>query len=967
MEHKTSAVLIMLLLFSCFISFGQTGEDANKLYSEGQNLFKQYRFEEAIEKFVAAAEIIKNNCPDRKADLGYAYYWIGECYRLLGQHEKALEYFRDALALAEELGRKSDIATYLNNIAIVYGDRGQYTKALEYYEQALALAEELGKKDQIAILSNNIGMIYYDLAQYDMALEHLNKSLVIMQEFGQKDNIAVILSNIGLIYDARGRYDKALEYYRQALALAKELGLKDSIVIDLNNIAHVYNARGQYDKALDCYKQALALADELALKGAAAISLNGIGTVYLSWGQNDKALDCYTKALEINKKLDKKDQIAINLSNIGYVFMQKKQYDKSVDYYKQALAISQELGARDQVAIQLNNIGFVYDNLGQLEKALDYYKKALAINEELGIKDGIAIDLNNIGGVYAACGMNDKALEYFQKALAVDEELGIKDGIATDLNNIGVIYHDKKEYKMASKYFNDSISIIEALRLTAPGSARREYLALQIVTYQWLISTYIRDSKPELAFHTMELSSAKYLSEQMGQRTGAQNFSFKGITSYQNKMKNKAVIINFANTDWNDSAIVVVSKHNISAIEVNKKSFISGINKRYKGVITKTVEGLRGLKVVAKQSDLEQAQKTEKGEFDNIINYYRYLLSKQYLSRQEIKTLDQIAKELYKLFIAPLEKQLEGKEELIIIPDGILCFLPFETLIMPDGRYLIEKYHIKYTQSLTVSELIAQRSYSTQRKPLLAFGGAVYEQSSYESDMIESEQYLAYLETQTLAALDKGESTRSMYNELGLSGWGNLPGTLTEIIAIGRIIPRSVVYKGADVTEYKIKQLSKNGFLDDYKVLHFATHGLVVPEIPELSAIVLSLFKNEKNNEDGYLNMKEIAMLEIKADFVNLSACETGLGKIYGGEGVVGLTQSFLIAGANGLSVSLWQVADESTMQFMIGMYSLVQEQGYSYDRAITEMKRRFISGKNHDGKDYSKPFFWAPFVYYGE
>jgi CHAT domain-containing protein len=125
---------------------------------------------------------------------------------------------------------------------------------------------------------------------------------------------------------------------------------------------------------------------------------------------------------------------------------------------------------------------------------------------------------------------------------------------------------------------------------------------------------------------------------------------------------------------------------------------------------------------------------------------------------------------------------------------------------------------------------------------------------------------------------------------------------------------RMVVYKGADVTEYKIKQLSKNGFLDDYKVLHFATHGLVVPEIPELSAIVLSLFRNEKNNEDGYLNMKEIAMLEIKADFVNLSACETGLGKIYGGEGVVGLTQSFLIAGANGLSVSLWQVADESTM-----------------------------------------------------
>ncbi len=107
-------------------------------------------------------------------------------------------------------------------------------------------------------------------------------------------------------------------------------------------------------------------------------------------------------------------------------------------------------------------------------------------------------------------------------------------------------------------------------------------------------------------------------------------------------------------------------------------------------------------------------------------------------------------------------------------------------------------------------------------------------------------------------------------------------------------------------------------------------------------------------------------MLDINADFVNLSACDTGLGKIYGGEGVVGLTQSFLIAGANGLSVSLWQVADESTMMFMISMYKLVQEEGMSYNEAITEMKRRFINRTNEDGKDYSKPFYWAPFVYYG-
>ena len=172
----------------------------------------------------------------------------------------------------------------------------------------------------------------------------------------------------------------------------------------------------------------------------------------------------------------------------------------------------------------------------------------------------------------------------------------------------------------------------------------------------------------------------------------------------------------------------------------------------------------------------------------------------------------------------------------------------------------------------------------------------------------------------------------------------------------------STIYGGREVSESKIKQLSKDGILQKYKILHFATHGLVLPEIPELSALVLSQFKKEQNNEDGYLTMKEIAGLDINADFVNLSACETGLGKIYGGEGVVGLTQAFLIAGANVLSVSLWQVADESTMKFMFGLYKLVQERGLSYDMSMTEMKRRFIK----EGK-YSDPFYWAPFVYYGK
>ena len=112
---------------------------------------------------------------------------------------------------------------------------------------------------------------------------------------------------------------------------------------------------------------------------------------------------------------------------------------------------------------------------------------------------------------------------------------------------------------------------------------------------------------------------------------------------------------------------------------------------------------------------------------------------------------------------------------------------------------------------------------------------------------------------------------------------------------------------------------------------------------------------------DGYLTMAEIANLDIAADFVNLSACDTGLGRIYGGEGVVGLTQAFLVAGANSLSVSLWQVADEATSRFMTGLSRLVEEEGLSHAEAMTAMKRRFL-----EEESTARLVFWAPFVYYG-
>jgi CHAT domain-containing protein len=191
----------------------------------------------------------------------------------------------------------------------------------------------------------------------------------------------------------------------------------------------------------------------------------------------------------------------------------------------------------------------------------------------------------------------------------------------------------------------------------------------------------------------------------------------------------------------------------------------------------------------------------------------------------------------------------------------------------------------------------------------------------------------------------------------------DIPASLKEIEKIKQIIPDADTLLNSSVTEEKIKQMSVQGILKNYKILHFSTHGIAIPQIPQLSALILSL-KNSESNEDGFLNMNEVAGLQINADFVNLSACETGGGKVYSGEGITGLSQAFLIAGANGLLASQWEIDDDATSVFMEEFYKIIKDEKVSFAKAINDVKRKFIKGETNIF--WKLPFFWAPFLYYG-
>jgi CHAT domain-containing protein len=549
--------------------------------------------------------------------------------------------------------------------------------------------------------------------------------------------------------------------------------------------------------------------------------------------------------------------------------------------------------------------------------------------------------------------------------------------MATCLSNIGSVYSLQEKYKTAIEYFNESVEKIEKIRKTATGDIRRDYLASQLYTYQLLSSAYIRESNIPGAFQTVEHSRAKLLTERLaGDESKIRPPEVKQI---QDTLDKDTVVLVYANVNFKNIVQIAITKKGITGKRVSNKTFVQSSIDKYDKPINALLRYQRSITVTKKdkKDQLLSSMAETKSDFDNIINYYRFLLnspSSQYQrgvggiiedsKGSQSGNATELGKELYKLLIKTMEGQIKGKKNIIIVPDGILAFVPFETLIGGNGKYLVEDFHVSYVQSMGIREFVSERRYSGDRKPLLAFGGAVYDEVAYNEEMIKNETQLAFLTRNIYADLENQRSVRNAYGALGIK-WNNLPGTLNEVRNIKNVIKGADVFTGSNVTERNIKEFSGNGKLSKYKVIHFATHGLVVPEVPELSAVVLSQFENEQGREDGYLRMGEIAELDIKADFVSLSACETGLGKIYGGEGVVGLTQSFLLAGANAVSVSLWRVADESTSQFMVSMYDRVQDKDISYADAMTEVKRRFISGDF--GDKYKSPYFWAPFVYYGK
>jgi CHAT domain-containing protein len=844
-----------------------------------------------------------------------------------------------------------------------YSRQGKYLEAAQMYEKSAEVEPYL---HTMAGSFELAGDLYFRVGHYEKALDCFSRSLSIYHEKKLNSDLAVVLSKTGRVYEVLGQYEEALEHYMEALSVYREVEDTSGIAGSLIDIGWIHRAWGQYEEALWYVTEALSVYKRTGTGRLeeVATALREKGRIHRALGQDKDALQHYEKALLIYREMGDGLGYSEILIDIAEIYKGMGEYVQAKAYFENALDICQKLSNTTLYARCLTHIGALYTTWKQYSKALETYTEALSTFQKFQDNSSVAAILQNIASVYYAWGYPDEATQYYIKALQRYHQMKSLPEVAKVLDKIGEIHVELGSYLEAINDLQTAVEIKEKLRKTATGNARREYLASQMNTYENLTWAQFQNNDLYSAYKTIELSRAKYLAERLSNTDEIVNLP--SVPEIQQELPDRCAILVYTNINSDKKMLLVLTKNRIVGTEISTDSVRSiGVKGQVRviGPVALTEQEDNSTEPREKQTTYYQR---ENDAFNSLIIDYRNLLALSNRGNQE--RIQQLGRLLYDTLIKPVADHIDNTNRLLIMPDGILNFLPFEALVDQKGRYLVETHHITYTQSIRVLELLKNRKYNNERKTMLSVGGAIYNETRHESIdsmyKIENEVQLAYLQKRVDKAIAEGRSLRNVYSKLGLQAWRDLPGTLREVNTIKKIMNGSEVITGAEASENNIKQLSVEGTLAEYKVLHFATHALAVPFMPELSALVLSQFSEERNGEDGYLHAGEIAELRLRADFVNLSCCETGLGKLYEGEGVVGLTHAFLLAGANGVSVSLWEVEDNSTAEFMLATYQTAKDLKMDYAQALTTVKRRFIRGDF--GEKYKIPFFWAPFIYYG-
>ncbi len=973
--RRATVVVLLVLLATCLIPAppaaakggGRAALPPAKKDREAEIALWMGRLEEAK----------RERKPERWAPIARK---LAGLHAYVGRYREARQYLEDALGWHVSQDEKGAIVETRTALGIVCESQGDYTMGSIYLGRALEEARKIGHRRCIAMSLSALGVINLRLGEYVAALEYLEEALVVRNALGNKRGRAATLSNIGIARLAMGEYEAALECFTEALEIQQLMRLTIDQARTLADIAGAHERLGAYATAAAHLKRARRICETCGHRSDLAAILSGLGNVHVLLGDYAAAIRYHEQAVDILRELGQRQRYAVALGNLGAIHESIGGTQRALELHEQALAVYGALGDRAGEAAGLRRVGALHGRLGRHEHALSFLERALRVCRELLDESAEVLVLCSLGNANLLAGQLAAAKMRYEHALELAEKLGDRAQIAGVKGNLGLVYLRLGEAERALELQEEALEIarelglrrtvllnrwgiaLARLSLEEPAAAREQVLLAaeeidaSVAGLDDLAGPDAREvwaglfdvgvlaavdlDDVEHAFGFMESGRARNLLDALGGRG-----TLAALTLPPELAEAEARA-----RSWERRALLA-HRDALRRRKVQQIKRCAGDLEAARAQVAEVIaraqrEARAASDIVYPEPPSLDAVQERLGEHDVLLEYaivggktvalvvtktgrrivdlgsaraVREACDALRPERPESKPAKAIVR-LRELVILPLDLPRDA-ERLLVSPHDALSYVPM-ALLAPG-------LDVAYVPS-AASYVLLGRLAEERGEAVLALGDPHYR-------VVRSGSHRGRLSGRPLP---------------------RLPATRDEARAVG---DRVLLGREASVSRF----FEVLGERKRWRAVHFACHGFVDAVRPFDSALALS----PTEESDGYLTALDLLGHRVPADLSVLSGCETGRGRLYRAEGIVGLTRAFMFAGSPRVLCSLWKVDDDATRALMTRFYELWNpraklgdaKQGLSAAMALRRAQE-YVRAQ----KEWRHPYYWAAWVLWG-
>ncbi len=940
---------------------------------------------------------------------------IGAAYYSLGELSTAINFYQRALALNAKLGDAQGQTETLNQMSNIYLYLAKPEEALKCATQALQLSHTVGDKLGEARALNNVGAYHDWMDEKEQALKFLEQALALCRALNDRRLLATIFLNFGYAHSDIGNAQEAFDYYARSLALWRETGHRRGEALTLTALGQLYSRVGEKQEALNRYAQAALLFKLMGNQLWEATTLGNSAYDYLALGEPQRALSNYENVLKLWRMKGFNQGVAAVLAQIGEAHYTMGNHRKALSYYQQALPLLRTFDLQRYESYALINSGRAYAALGEQQQALAIYQEALLLSRQVGNRQGEAYLLNDIGDAHRALNKQEQALEFYRQALALNQAVGDRFGESQTRYHLALLELDRTDLLAARAQIETALALSESLRAkvfsqelrTSYSASIHQYYQLQIDVLMRLHRQQPTQGYDALALAASEKARARSLLELLAEaradlRRDVEPELLQRERTLQQQLNGKAErLMRLRGEKPNEAEMAAVEREveTLTAQIDDVRALMRARSPHYAALTQPQPRDLAAIQNSVLDDDtllLEYAL----GERSS----YVWAVTRREIASYELassRQIEQSARRLYDLFIArqpvanerlkqrharladndaqyalaaaelsrlvlaPVAAHL-GHRRLIVVSEGALQYVPFAALPEPVPSGSIGAPANAGNNGSPAAPLIVQHEIiSLPSASTLAVLRAetIGREPAAKAVTVLADPVFGKDDERFSNAVKTGRAARpAAVNTSALAGaeltLPRLPATHEEAAAILSVTPAGAanLVEGFAVN----RALVTGAELSQYRIIHFATHGLLDSQHPELSGVALSRFDPRGNPQDGFLRLHDIYNLKLPAELVVLSACNTALGKDVKGEGLIALTRGFMYAGAARVLASLWKVDDEATTELMKEFYQRMLHDGLTPAAALREAQLTMW-------RQQRAPYYWAAFVLQGE